>query len=170
MSFSFPCIKDASVINWKLKAIAEIKIMPREHLNQRQDSNGLSTRHCSVKSLRFLHGTHIKTERYLMNLLLLFFGRTRRLLSRFTEIPFATKHSPHFQQKAKLTWKWIISKRALDVASLYSSGAGNTDGRGWPPLCRVCFCGVRRIPRRVHVPVQYKKQNVLCDVSHWLTS
>jgi hypothetical protein len=23
-----------------------------------------------------------------------------------------------------------------------------TDGRGWPPLRHVCFCGARRIPRR----------------------
>jgi hypothetical protein len=30
----------------ELKATAEIKTTPREHLSQRQDSNGLSTRHC----------------------------------------------------------------------------------------------------------------------------
>jgi hypothetical protein len=38
-----------------------------------------------------------------MNLLLLFFGGTPRLLSQFIEIPFATKHSPPlFNRKPNL--------------------------------------------------------------------
>jgi hypothetical protein len=153
--------------------------MPREHLNQRQDSNCLSTRHCSVKSLRFRHGTHTYQDRGVLDELVAFvlwphalfaFAIHRNSFCHETFSSFSTESQTYlnewYQKELSMSLPCtVVATRFRIPRSCRCLWTRNkmscvTSATGWRHKKSFLW----------RQPLADVIKRVFCDVSHWLTS